>query len=67
MASSWLREEHAETGSWPSVTTEHIKAAERDGYSSLTGNALNKKLKRFGTTLKELKDTLREQASKVEG
>ncbi len=35
MASSWLREEHAETGSWPSVTTEHIKAAERDGYSSL--------------------------------
>jgi hypothetical protein len=63
MASRWLLEEYAETGSWPSVATEFIKAAECDGYPDLTGNALNKKLRHLGTTLKELKDTLREQVS----
>ena len=63
MASRWVLQEYAETGSWPSVLTEFVKAAECDGYPDLTGNALNKKLKHLGTTLKELKDMLRAQVS----
>lgn len=58
LAVRWLREEHAKTGIWPSVITECIQASESDGYYNLTGNALNKKLRKLRTTLKELKDGL---------
>jgi hypothetical protein len=65
MAERWLKEEYLATGSWPSVVSDQIRSAQVDGYIGLSGNALNKLLRRAGTTLSELKKRLSEKPPSV--
>jgi hypothetical protein len=58
VAEGWMRKEYATQGKWPTVSTELIHSAEADGYASLSGNALNKLLRKQGTTLREVKERL---------
>jgi hypothetical protein len=63
MAERWLKEEHKATGYWPTVTSACIRSAEADGYAGLSGNALNKLLRKAGTSLREVKLRLVEDAA----
>ncbi len=58
LAAKWVRSEFDRNGSWPTAESLQIPAAAADGYENLSGNALNKRLKRLGTTIGQLKRDL---------
>ncbi|OHB68444.1 MAG: hypothetical protein A2V70_11145 [Planctomycetes bacterium RBG_13_63_9] len=60
LAETILKDEYRLTGSYPTVISPIVEAAASYGYPNLSGNGLNKRLKKLGTTLKALKDRLGE-------
>lgn len=55
-------DEFRRTGAIPCVTTKCIRSAKLYGYDRLSGNALNKRLRRLGTTLSKLKREIKHQS-----
>lgn len=53
-----MRSEFDHNGSWPAAESLQIPSAAKDGYENLSGNALNKRLKKLGTTISQLKRDL---------
>lgn len=60
LAAKWVRSAFDRNGSWPTAESLQISAAAEDGYENLSGNALNKRLKRLGTTISQLKDDIQQ-------